>query len=123
MRRLERLERRVDCRYRFRQPVLFSFEQHRAARLGAGQTIELGGGGVLFQSDCPPPDGADIEVQMVWPLLMQGVCSVVLVIQGMVVRTDARGTAVRIRQYLFQTADSRASGCAIDSGVACNLIG
>lgn len=118
-----RPERRVDCRYYFEQPLVFYFEQHRANHLGAGHTVELGGGGVLFQSDCPPPDGASVEVQIVWPFLMQGICSVALIIQGMVVRTDARGTAVRMRQYMFQTVDSLASECAINSGVACNLIG
>ena len=77
----------------------------------------------MFQCDCPPPDGANIELQIMWPFLVQGVCSVMLVIEGMVVRTDARGTAVRMRQWLFQTTESRAADCAIDSGAACNLIG
>ena len=120
---LRRLERRLDHRYCFDQPLLFSFGQYRAARLGAGHTIELGAGGLMFQCDCPPPDGANIELQIMWPFLVQGVCSVMLVIEGMVVRTDARGTAVRMRQWLFQTTESRAADCAIDSGAACNLIG
>lgn len=118
-----RLERRLDCRYGFERPLLFSFKMECNSSLGAGQTIELGGGGLLFQSDCPPPDGVAIEVQMAWPFLVQGVRSVVLLIQGTVVRTDARGTAVRMQRYLFQPGDSHAFELASRSGAACNLIG
>ena len=117
------LERRMECRYGFEQPLIFSFNRHRNALLGAGQTIELGGGGLLFQSDWPPPDGVAIEVRMAWPFLVQGVCSVVLLIQGTVVRTDARGTAVRMQRYSFQTAETGESDWASNSGAACNLIG
>jgi hypothetical protein len=118
-----RLERRLDCRYRFEQPLRYSFEQHGGARLGAGYTVELGGGGVLFRTDCPPPDEASIELSMMWPLLVQGVCSVVLVMYGTVVRTDARGTSVRMHRYRFQTAEPCASDFPMNSGVVCNLIG
>ena len=120
---MRHLERRLDCRYGFDQPLLFSLRQHCTASLGAGHTIELGAGGLLFQSDCPPLDGALIQVEIIWPFLVQGVCSVVLVVDGRVVRTDARGTAVQMGQYLFQTADSRSFDCAIGSGWTCNLIG
>jgi hypothetical protein len=117
------LERRLDCRYRFAQPLQYTFERQGAARLGSGQTVELGASGVLFHADSPPPEGARVELQMMWPFLVQGVCSVVLVIQGTVVRSDARGTALRLHHYLFQTAESRAYDCAIGSGAVCNLIG
>lgn len=117
------LERRVECRYRFERPLLFSFGQYRPARLEAGHTIELGAGGLLFQSDCVPPAGTAIEIQIVWPFLVQGICAVVLVIRGTVVRADARGAAVRMDYYLFQTAESLASEYPIDSGAACNLFG
>jgi len=120
---MRRLERRLDCRYRFEQPLRYSFEQYGYARLGAGQTVELGGGGVLFQADCPPPDGASVELRMMWPILMQDVCSVILVMHGTVIRTDARGTSVRMRQYLFQIDESVMSDAAMNSGALWNLIG
>lgn len=120
---MRRLERRVDFRYRFDQPLRSSFVQRGSACLGAGHTVELGAGGVLFLAECPPPDGSKVELQLTWPFLVQDVCAVVLVIQGTVVRNDPRGTAVRMQHFSFQTAESRAWEAAIHSGAACNLIG
>ena len=120
---MRHLNRRLEQRYRFEQPLRYVFEQRGAAQLRAGTTTEVGAGGVLFQTDCPPPDGVRVELRMTWPILVQGVCSVVLVINGTVVRTDGRGTSVRIDQYLFETMESCALESASNSAVGCNLIG
>ncbi len=121
------LERRGDERYRFGQPLQFSVHGPGSAclgaRLGAGHTIELGAGGLLVHTEHPPSDGEQVEIQITWPLPAQGVCPVVLVIQAIVVRTDARGTALRMRSYEFQMAGTRSLDASISSGVTCNLIG
>lgn len=118
-----RLERRSDHRYCFGQPLWFSYLQDGGAWLGAGHSIELGAAGLLFQSDYPPPDGTRVELYLSWPLLVQDICATVLTIYGTVVRTDWRGTAVRMDRYFFQTAQSSASGALIDSGAVVSLMG
>lgn len=121
------LERRGDERYRFDQPLQFTVDApvsgYRGARLGAGHSIELGAGGLLVHTEQPPDDGEQVEIQIAWPLPAQGVCPVVLVIQAIVVRTDARGTALRMRSYEFQMAGTRSLDPSISSGATCNLIG
>ncbi len=120
---MRRLERRIDSRYRFEQPVRFACNGHCDISHGAGQIVDMGSGGVLFRSECPPPNGASLELYMKWPLLAQGVCPVILVMHGTVVRTDARGTSVRMDRYVFQTAESCAFESAMSAGDVCNLIG
>ena len=121
--RFMHVERRADHRYRFGQPLWFSYSHDGWARLGAGQSIELGSAGLLFQSDYPPPDGSKVELHISWPLLVQDICAAMLVIDGTVVRTDWRGTAVRMDRYLFQTIQAAASGSLIDSGAVVSVIG
>jgi len=118
-----RLGRRSDYRYRFGQPLWFSYAQDDGACLGAGQSIELGSAGLLFQSDYPPPDGIAVELHIAWPLLVQDICAAILIVHGTVVRTNWRGTAVRMDRYLFQTTQSAVSGCAIESGAIVSLMG
>ncbi len=120
---MRRWERRLDCRYDFERPLRYSYNLNGDASQGFGHTVEAGGGGVLFHAHCPPPDGVTLELEIAWPFLVQGVCSVVLVIQGTVVRTDVRGTAFSIQQFRFQTSESRAYDSSIDSGAICSLIG
>jgi len=119
---MDRLERRAERRYRFEQPLRYSIDGPDSAQAGVGRSVELGAAGLLFQADCPPPLGALLELQMTWPLRVQDACAVVLVIQGTVVRSDRRGTAVHMHDYQFQTAESRYDS-AINTGAWCNLTG
>ena len=120
--RIRCLERRGDWRYRFDRDLHFCVERQGVKWRGTGQSIELAAGGLLFDADCPLTDGEDVEIQMDWPMLAQGVCPVVLLIDGTIVRTDARGTALRMRNYQFQIAGASGLDSPIGNGAVCNLV-
>ena len=116
------MDRREGWRYRFGQPLRYCVARQGVTWLGTGQTIELGSVGALISTDYPLQNGEIVEIRLVWPVLAQGMCPVVLVFNGTVVRNDVRGTALRARNYVFQMADSCSSDGGMDPGAACNLI-
>jgi len=120
---MDQKNRRKAWRYRFEQPLEFTVVRRDTTWAGSGCTTEIAAGGLLFQSEGRLNEGEDVEVQMPWPVLAQGVCPVILVIQGRVMRSDARGTALRMEYYAFHMAGARSFDVSGASGGVCNLIG
>ena len=85
--------------------------------------MELGAGGLLFDGDCEVRNGESLTIRLAWPLPAQGICPVVLIIRGTVVRIDERGIALRMRDYGFQMEEENSHGAAMPKGGLCNVIG
>ena len=117
------VERRGAWRYRFGRPISYCVAREGHTWLGIGQTIELGAAGALISTDYPLWNGEIVEIRLVWPVLAQGVCPVMLVLHGTVIRSDSRGTAVRTRKYILQMEAYGSFDDALSRGVACNLVG
>ena len=100
-------DRRTSRRYELALNLRFSYVKKGAAIHGNGTTVELASGGVLFHADAPPPDGVEVELRVEWPFLLQEVCNLEVLLKGRVIRTDSRGTAVKMHGYEFQTCGPR----------------
>jgi len=59
--------------------------------------------GVLFELDPPLPQRGEIVLDIVWPVLLDGVRRLKFVVRGKIVRIDERTAAVRIRSFEFRT--------------------
>ena len=106
--------RRSDQRLHRRYPITLEIEYRlldkgRVERLGFGKTLNVSGGGLLFQANESLPVGSPIVIMMNWPFMLDGVCPLKLVIHGHVVRSDRKGVAVRSKQHEFRTAGIRSS--------------
>jgi hypothetical protein len=99
-----RPERRVKRRFRVEQEVRFKmlFGQ-RLAETGTGVTANISSGGLWFTTASPLSVGMPIEVAMNWPVLLNDICPMKLMIYGCVVRSSERGAAVAIERYEFRT--------------------
>jgi hypothetical protein len=100
-------ERRLDRRYAFEMELRFHFCERGVACFGAGVTSDLSGGGVRFQTDTPPPVGADTELRIAWPFLLQGSCALELAVWGTILSSGAGGTVLKMRRYEFRTLGER----------------
>jgi hypothetical protein len=106
-------DRRLSARY----PILLELQyklvrNRRVERHGSGRTLNMSSGGVLFEVDkLLPPDGL-IELSMNWPLMLDGVCTLKLVMRGRILRGDAKTTAIKAEYHEFRTAGvgSRSTG-------------
>src|SRR5579864_5871771 len=84
--------------------------QHR----GQGRTLNISSGGVLFAPDdiqklvetLEPRDV--VELVLDWPLLLQKVCLLKLVVFGEIVRRDGEKLAIKMNRYEFRTAGAAA---------------
>lgn len=71
---------------------------------GRASTSDISSGGVFLGTDTTLPVGAAVEVLIDWPALLEGRHRLRLVIHGQVLRSDTRGTAVRLGRYEFRLA-------------------
>ena len=105
----DRADRRLHRRYPIALDVKYKLSRGRTARFGNGTTRNLSSRGVLFMADDALPAGSPVELTLNWPVLLEGVCPLKLVLRGLVVRSDWRGVAVRTRDHEFRVAGIRSS--------------
>jgi hypothetical protein len=103
-------ERRVDRRY----PILLDLRwklihRKRVLDSGEGSTIDLSSGGVRFESGRTLPEGFDVELAILWPVLLHNVAPMQLVVQGRVVRSQGCQIAIRMAQHEFRTVGTPAT--------------
>ena len=104
-----------DRRSHQRYPITLNadyrlFHKGRADGLGSARTINIASGGVLLETDASLQAGSSIELLINWPLLLEGVCPLRLVMWGRIMRSDSRGVAIKAKQHEFRTAGIRTSG-------------
>lgn len=70
---------------------------------GAGQTLNMGSGGLAFSADHDLAPGAFIELSISWPALLDNTCPMRLIVFGRVRRSEGRKSACTIDKYEFRT--------------------
>jgi hypothetical protein len=103
-------DRRTKRRYPIKLEVQYRLLKHRRVeRLGAGRTLNISSGGVLFEADGLLPGSGPIELALNWPFLLHGSCNLKLVIRGRIVRSNEKAIAIRAEFHEFRTAGVRSS--------------
>ena len=111
-------DRRADRRYEIRLDLRWKLvRRRRVLESGTGYTIDLSSGGVQFEAGRPLPMGFQVELSVAWPILLDSVSPLQLVVQGKVVRSRYGRTAVRMDQHEFRTAGQAAEAAnALQNG-------
>ena len=117
-------DRRTKRRYPINLEVQYRLLKHRRVeRLGAGRTLNISSGGVLFEADGLLPGTGPIELALTWPFLLHGSCNLKLVIRGRIVRSNEKAIAIRAEFHEFRTAGVRSSlGEVPDAQAAIRLL-
>ena len=82
----------------------------RVQHIGQGRTLNISSGGVLFaptdiQKLMETLDPRNVvELVLDWPLVLQEVCLLKLVVWGEIVRRDGEKLAMKVDRYEFRTA-------------------
>lgn len=103
-------DRRSERRYDFQLALRFSYQHWGFVTCGRGRTLDLSRTSIRFEADEPVPDGIEIELQIDWPFLLHDVHPLILRVAGVVLRTDQRGTVLRMTHRDLQRADRNAEG-------------
>ena len=75
--------------------------------LGSARTINIASRGVLLDANASLSTGTSIELLINWPLRLEGVCPLKLVVSGRVIRSDNTGVDIEAKHYEFRTAGIR----------------
>ena len=101
-------ERRTKRRFQIDQEVRYKMLYgQRIAETGVGRTMNISSGGVWLSTEHMLTSGMPVELSMNWPVLLNDVCPMKLMIYGCVVRSNEKGAAVTIERYEFRTQGSR----------------
>ena len=97
-------DRRGTSRFPLREEVRYKLLQSKTTQLsGAGQTLNIGSGGILFTTEEKLPVGRMVELSVNWPARLGGTCPLKFVAVGRVIRAESDRAAVRIERYEFRT--------------------
>src|ERR1051326_5489103 len=108
-------ERRGTNRFPVREDVRYRVVHSKAGNIaGAGTTLNMGSGEILFTTEEKLPLGRTVEIAVNWPARLDGTCPLQFVATGRVVRAEDREAAVRIDRYEFKTRS--ANGIAAGAG-------
>ena len=101
-------ERRMKRRFRLEQEVRYKMLYgQRIAETGTGVTTNISSSGLWFSTASILGSGMPIEIALNWPVLLNDICPMKLMIYGCVVRSDEKGAAVAIERYEFRTQGAR----------------
>src|SRR5260370_42456709 len=95
--------RRGARRYTVRAPLRYRIpggEINTAWK--SGETLDMSVDGILIDALEAAPVGTELELEIDWPGLYHGKPMVRLLVIGSVVRSDGRGTALRILSHQFR---------------------
>ena len=102
-------DRRDNRRFPIELELRYKVVARRVQLNGAGRTLNMSSGGVLFAGDQSLPEGSFVELAIHWPVLLQATCPLTLLIVGRVVRCADHTIAVKTTRYEFITRPVRPS--------------
>ena len=85
-------------RFPISTPVKYIIEEIE----GEGVTCNVGSDGLLMKTTCVFPQGKRIELSLDWPAMLDGRLPLRLDIQGKILWSNVRGTAVEILSYKYR---------------------
>ena len=97
-------DRRGSSRFPVQEKIRYRILHSKTLETsGAGTTLNISSGGILFTTEEPLPAGRVIELSVNWPARLGGECALNFFVVGKVVRSDRAKAAVRIQKYEFKT--------------------
>ena len=73
-------------------------------RVGLGRTINISRRGVLFESEDSMPTSGRMELVLNWPIPLQGICALKLIVRGRILRRQEKTVALKIEFREFRTS-------------------
>ncbi|HTA72491.1 MAG TPA: PilZ domain-containing protein [Bryobacteraceae bacterium] len=97
------IERRSKARYPVKLTVRYRTVGRHQSVNGVGHTLNMSSGGLLVSAQHEVSAGSRLEVNVEWPLLLDGAIPLQLVAHGKVVRCGGSMFAISFAQYQFRT--------------------
>ena len=97
-------ERRAGERFPIQMNLRFRFSRNGrvSAADASGCVGDISSSGILFSPRLCPPRDAVLMLSIDWPIRRESAPPIRLFVLGMVVRSDTRGTAIRVLRHGFE---------------------
>lgn len=97
-------DRRRDKRYDLELDLRWKLiRRRRLIEAGAGVTMDLSSGGILFDAGRQLPAGLNVELAISWPVMLHNLAPLQLIVSGRIVRSSGNRAGVRMTQHEFRT--------------------
>ena len=116
------IEGRLRPRYELNVELQFSYQRGECTYHGTGRTRDLSDQTICFESDQEIPGGVELELCMPWPVSLQGLLPVDVVIHGALVRKQRSLAVLRLEEFEFRTRGGASFQPRADTGNICNLL-
>jgi hypothetical protein len=109
-------------RYKLNLELQFSYRRGKRTWHGTGRTKDFSEKTICFESDQELPGGVQLELCIAWPVPMQGLFPLEMVVHGAIVRIQ-RGLAVlRLEKFEFRTQGASSFHEPAIQGGLCNIL-
>ena len=102
-----RVERRLRARYPVRLLARYRTLDQANALAGFGATVNMSSSSLLVTSQHEIPLGAQMEVVVNWPSLLESTIPLQLITSGQVIRTEPSHFVIEFARYEFRTMRTR----------------
>jgi len=114
--------RRLRTRYVLGRELRFTYRKGSSLFLGSGRTKDLSNDGIRFETDHEVPRNSEIELRISWPVRLQNVCALELVVRGPVLRSDRNGSVLQVKSCEFQTCGDRSFDASSYAKLGCSVL-
>jgi hypothetical protein len=115
-------EWRSRPRYDLNLELQFSYQRGKRTWHGTGRTRDFSDKTICFESDQELPGGVQLELCIAWPVPLQGLFPLEMVVHGVLVRSQ-RGLAVlRLEEFEFRTQGETSFHERAIQGDLCNVL-
>jgi hypothetical protein len=116
------IEGRLRPRYELNVELQFSYQRGECTYHGTGRTRDLSDHTICFESDQEVPGGVQLELCMPWPVSLQGLFPLDVIIHGALVRKLRNLAVLRLEDFEFRTRGETSFQPRADTGNICNLL-
>ena len=97
-------DRRKKQRFPIRRELRYKvMDDRKVIASGIGATLDMGSGGICFMTETELKPGAEIELSVSWPALLNGTCPLRLVTSGKVVRSTGSVAVASVTKFEYRT--------------------
>jgi hypothetical protein len=116
------VECRSQPRYELNIELQYSYERGGRTWYGTGRTRDLSDQTICFESDQDLPGGVRLEVCMPWPVSLQGLFPLDVIIHGALLRKQRSLAVLHLEEFEFRTRGDASFHPYANTGNICNLL-
>ncbi len=115
-------ELRSRPRYKLSLELQFSYRRGNRTWHGTGRTRDFSDKAICFESDQELPGGVQLELCIAWPVCLQGLYPLDMIVHGALVRQQHGLAVLRLDGFEFRTQGDDSFHAHANRGALCNFL-